>query len=59
MKTRRIAMITKLWPALIVVLILLPCGGTAKSTATLEEQLREAARRGDELTGQNLAGKGR
>ena len=47
MKTRSVYRISKPWLLIILVLVLLPCVVTAKDTATLDEELGEAAARGD------------
>jgi ankyrin repeat protein len=58
MNTRRIALITTLWFALILVLALPPWVGTAGADATLDDQLIKAAARADAPLVKSLVDKG-
>ena len=51
-------MITKLWLAAVLVLVLLPSLAIAEATATLNEQLIAAAERGDSALVKSLVNKG-
>lgn len=58
MQTGRLSLITKWRLTVILVLALLPCIVVAEGTATLDEQLIEAAARGDVVLVQRLLDKG-
>jgi hypothetical protein len=58
MKTRSITVITKWWLAVAVVLALLPWVGMARAAADLDQQLIEAAARGDMALVKTLLEKG-
>jgi hypothetical protein len=58
MKTRRIPMITKLWLAVVLVLVLLPSLAIAEARASLNEQLIAAAERVDSALVNSLVNKG-
>jgi ankyrin repeat protein len=58
MKILRIAAITKWRLVLIGILALLPCASMAQDTATLDQQLIEAAKRGDKTQVKTLFDKG-
>jgi len=58
MKIRRIPMIAKLWLAVILVLALPPGVGIATANDSLDEQLMEAADRGDLVEVKSLLDKG-